>query len=81
LDFGCRNKVISVPYSLDDTVWDPAKDKFLPATYSAEDLSGKAICKVALRRRVGLSETQASAAIVSYGCCFFLCILMEFILS
>jgi len=63
-----KNKVISVPYSLDDTVWDPAKDKFLPATYSAEDLSGKAICKVALRRRVGLSETQASAAIVGCAC-------------
>lgn len=61
-----KNKVISVPYGLDDTVWDPAKDKFLPATYSAEDLSGKAVCKVALRRCVGLSETQASTAIV--GC-------------
>lgn len=63
-----KNKVISVPYGLDDTVWDPANDKFLPATYSAQDLSGKATCKVALRRHVGLSETEASNAIVGCAC-------------
>ena len=32
----------------DDAVWNPAKDKLLPATYSAADLQGKAICREAL---------------------------------
>jgi starch synthase len=34
--------------------WNPASDRFLPATYDASDLSGKRICKEALQREMGL---------------------------
>jgi starch synthase len=39
---------------IDDVAWDPAKDPHLPARYSRQDLSGKAACKAALQRELGL---------------------------
>lgn len=41
---------------VDYDVWDPTTDRLIPATYSIEDLSGKAACKEALLRRSGLKE-------------------------
>ncbi len=34
--------------------WNPATDKLIPATYTPEDLSGKATCKATLQQRFGL---------------------------
>jgi starch synthase len=39
---------------IDVTGWDPARDAHLPAHYSSRDLSGKAVCKAALQRELGL---------------------------
>ncbi|HEY6004464.1 MAG TPA: glycogen synthase GlgA [Anaeromyxobacter sp.] len=39
---------------IDVTEWDPARDAHLPAHYSSRDLSGKAVCKAALQRELGL---------------------------
>jgi starch synthase len=39
---------------VDATVWDPAHDTLLAATYSATRLAGKAQCKAALQRECGL---------------------------
>lgn len=36
--------------------WNPETDACLPASYSASDLSGKAICKTALQKEFGLPE-------------------------
>jgi len=39
--------------------WNPAKDRRIPARYSASSLKGKAACRAGLRRKLGLAETQA----------------------
>jgi starch synthase len=41
---------------VDYSVWDPRHDPHIPARYGPEDLSGKATCKAALQREVGLRE-------------------------
>jgi starch synthase len=39
--------------------WDPQSDVFLPARYSADDVSGKVACKRELLRKTGLPEKAA----------------------
>ncbi|MDQ1257761.1 MAG: hypothetical protein QG656_2367, partial [Candidatus Hydrogenedentes bacterium] len=41
---------------VDYTVWNPATDTHIAAHYSADDLSGKAVCKKALQAAYGLPE-------------------------
>ena len=41
---------------VDYSVWDPSVDALLPARYSADDLSGKGVCKRALQEAFGLPE-------------------------
>ncbi|XP_057983646.1 probable starch synthase 4, chloroplastic/amyloplastic [Malania oleifera] len=60
-----KDKLLIAPNGFDDSTWDPSKDKFLPAIYTADDMKGKAICKVALQRHLGLPE-HASTVLV--GC-------------
>lgn len=40
---------------LDYEEWDPAKDKFLPAIYSYNDLRGKEICKQFIQKELGFA--------------------------
>jgi starch synthase len=46
--------LVGILNGIDDISWDPSRDALLPATYDAEHLEGKAACKAALQRRLGL---------------------------
>lgn len=50
------NDLFGILNGVDYNEWNPASDHHIPANYSAEDMSGKAICKTALQRRFGLPE-------------------------
>jgi starch synthase len=62
-EFGCgldgvvRSRsadVSGILNGVDDAVWNPAADKEIPSRYSASDLTGKAVCKAALQKALGL---------------------------
>jgi starch synthase len=43
---------------IDAEIWDPAKDPHLPVPYSLSDMTGKAGCKTALQRELGLRQQK-----------------------
>jgi starch synthase len=48
--------LVGILNGVDADEWDPRHDRHLPATYSPEDMSGKAACKAELLRAFGLPE-------------------------
>ncbi len=62
-EFGCgldgvlrarHDSLTGILNGIDDSIWNPETDPLIPATYSARDMAGKAACKAALQRKLGL---------------------------
>lgn len=52
---------------IDSAVWDPATDPHLAEPFTADDLSGKAVCKAALQAEFGLPMLAAAPLIGNIG--------------
>jgi len=52
------DRVVGILNGVDYTAWNPAKDPWIAAKYSAKDLSGKQICKKDLLELYGLAADQ-----------------------
>lgn len=50
--------LVGILNGIDTDRWNPASDPFVPASYTAEDLTGKREAKRALLREVGLSDSD-----------------------
>lgn len=66
-EFGCglegllraRGDLVGILNGIDTIAWNPAGDPFLVQRYSAEDLSGKQVCKLAVQKELGLERSTA----------------------
>lgn len=61
------DRYVGILNGLDTTVWNPATDADLAATYSAADLRGKAACRVDLLDRIGFDPTDEGAVLGMIG--------------
>jgi starch synthase len=58
------NRVVGILNGVDYTAWNPAKDSFIAAKYSAKDLSGKQTCKRDLLQTFGLANDNPHRAVL-----------------
>eukprot|EP00252_Welwitschia_mirabilis_P007253 TRINITY_DN18476_c0_g1_i1.p1 TRINITY_DN18476_c0_g1~~TRINITY_DN18476_c0_g1_i1.p1 ORF type:complete len:701 (+),score=137.24 TRINITY_DN18476_c0_g1_i1:522-2624(+) len=61
-----RKSVINgIINGIDVNEWNPASDKYIACQYDAEDISGKAQCKAALQKELGLA-TRADVPLIGF---------------
>jgi starch synthase len=61
------DRFVGILNGLDTTVWDPARDGDLAATYSADDLTGKTACRADLLGRLGFDPADDGAVLGMIG--------------
>jgi starch synthase len=61
------DRYIGILNGLDTTVWNPATDTDLAATYGPDDLSGKAACRADVLTRLGFDPDDDSAVLGMIG--------------
>ena len=68
--FGCHldgllrrrhDRLFGILNGVDYDEWNPANDLFLPRPYTSTRLAGKAVCKLALQKELGLPESADAA--------------------
>ncbi|TMJ16442.1 MAG: glycosyltransferase [Bacillati bacterium ANGP1] len=71
-EFGCglegvlrerAHALVGILNGVDYSTWDPATDRLIPATYTPENLAGKAVCKDDLQRTLGLAPEPGTPLI------------------
>jgi starch synthase len=61
---GRGDRVVGILNGADYAIWNPAKDSFIAAKYSAKDLAGKQLCKQDLLRTFGLPNDNPHRAVL-----------------
>src|SRR5258708_7181012 len=61
---GRGDRVVGILNGVDYAVWNPAKDTFIAAKYSAKDLAGKQACKQDLLQTFGLATDNPHRAVL-----------------
>ncbi len=59
-----RDRLTGVLNGLDPKVWDPASDALIGSNYDAANMQGKARCKLALQRELGLERASRAPLFV-----------------
>lgn len=54
-----KDDLYGIINGIDYNEWNPASDRYIPFSYSLNDISGKAICKKALQREMGLEDEDS----------------------
>src|SRR5882762_839039 len=61
---GRADRLVGILNGVDYTAWNPEKDKLIAARYSPKDLSGKQVCKQALRKLFALPPEEIARPVI-----------------
>ncbi|MGY6553285.1 MAG: glycogen synthase GlgA [Wenzhouxiangella sp.] len=62
-----RDRLTGILNGIDETLWSPEHSPWVPVRYSAEDLSGKAECKLQLQTQLGLAPAPHAPLMAFIG--------------